>query len=122
MKQQAKTADILKYEENEVYLLKSGMFILITDVAPITPLHPDDSTRIIHFIRGIMKTDQNTFVQHGQNATVSIDNPMSSQQILFYPNRSGQMTIAELKNLEVSYIGKLRTEKRALISKISSGM
>ena len=32
------------------------------------------------------------------------------------------MTIAELKNLEVSYIGKLRTEKRALISKISSGM
>ena len=94
---------IERYEERQIYLLKTGKYIMISGVDPYNRFHASDLDRTIRYYEGEVYDKNNLF--RGKKKVVIEDNE-SNLHITFELGVVRSMTMAQLKSLEAYYIGK----------------
>ena len=106
--------DFIKYEANQVYMMKDGTVLFIVDVEPESKFKTTEKDRVIYYYKGHkhvkgeeFSNDKLVFVACPELAsfasgdtTFAID---SSKQYKCY--------ISEFRQSEVMYIGKLKKSK-----------
>lgn len=100
--------DVERYESGQLYLLKTGKFILITEVEPETKLNKGETNRRCYcklghcHVKGEeMKNDNIVIIENGPNGQIiSID-----------VSESAAYSIQTLRSMEAYYVGKLSKDK-----------
>lgn len=101
--------DVVRYEEYQIYLLKNGMFVLITEIEPLTKFNNEDSRKCYCKVgRRYKKSDQFKY-----QFNMVIENPAMRQMITIDVSDDRTLPMAELRDVEAMYVGKLSKEKIA---------
>lgn len=103
-----KIPDIERYQENQLYLLKNGTYVMITDVDPPTPISHDNTSRRCTIRTGKTKKKGDEFKL---DSPLVIEDISSNISIIFDMSSSRIVTIDELKSKEAYYIGTLSNKK-----------
>ena len=98
---------IERYEEHQMYLLKTGKYIMISGVDPYNRFHATDTDRTVRYYEGEVYDKNNLF--RGKKKVVIEDNE-SNLHITFEMGVIHSLTIAQIKTLEAYYIGKPSSE------------
>jgi hypothetical protein len=116
--------DFNLFEENQVWLLTTGKFVLITDVDPVTRINSSETDRRIHCKVGRAYKKGEQFKVKNQY-TVVFENEPTESSIIIDCNDSETLTISQMRKCAATLIGKLNEDalkryKRALSEYLDS--
>lgn len=114
-----KEADVIRYEENQIYLLNDGSFVLITDVDPVTKLNATETSRRCSCRIGHPHKYNEQFKKNGEYIVVVVNEPMR-QTISIDISNIRAFTISELRTMEAIYVGKLSETKIKEVKRMAS--
>jgi hypothetical protein len=96
--------DLEMFSANQVYLLKDGTFILVSDVDPVTKFANNDKSRKVHYKIGQKYDKKKVF---SMTYGVEIEDASTNSQMMFDCAQSGNMSIHDLKKVVGCYLGTL---------------
>lgn len=108
-----------RYEAYQVYLLKNGSYIMISDVDPITKLKNSDKDRYVDCKVG-HKYTKNEALKNP--SIVAIEDASNNIVIAIDVLSNIRCTITELRATEAIYLGKLTNDKQKDYSRILSSV
>jgi hypothetical protein len=98
-------SDILKFEENQIYLLENGEYVLLMDVMPATKIHQYENERTCECKVGHNHIKNEEF--NSNKKLLILNNSDVNSTITFDMGTNVRMTLSQLRGRAVSYIGKL---------------
>lgn len=107
-----------RYNEYQMFLLKNGSFILITDVDPANKINNNENSRRCYCKVGKLHKKNDQFNKNG--CILVIENAPDDVAVSIDISKNVIYSISELRNKEARYMGKLSQEKIAELQRIIS--